>query len=899
PLPTTIGQLLQTLREMGFTEDQIQAAIQAGCFSVPEAAEWLLHDGSPRHRLVKQSQSSANAFSAFNPPKDVPGCSTSAATQSEGTGLSLVLNPPALAPKSVKEPPPLESRIKQDRSNFQEQQRQRLAKEVQVERKQKKQERELILKRIAEDRNTQQEKSQTSPPKTQEQRLGARVHTSTDNQCILMIRLPSGASMRECFPADSSLRSVVEHIAAQHPSLPAFTLIQGFPRRRFCETELACSLRSLGLTPNAALCIQTIRPVNPQDTSKPTGQLASEQAEEKPGLQPNELPLQQEAAGLELAVPRPFPHQLWEEAAEHAGIQPPHSGISHCWGRGQRLVSGEADDDQLGEPAEPLFNGVSPLLLFPENRIRGGLEPQHFWPDQGNRLREPVGDDPAAPEESRMMPGQAAAERLQRAAQQDEGRAPSRQPSPPKKAFRTPSVPSLFALARRATVSLMTAPRMQYSSSLAGLTPELAELLLSHMASERLLRPRTLELFFGCPLRMFVLNSYPYTTNELLRQLRAFTALKHLSLVNSPLITDAALSVLSNLLKLQHLNLSSCSKLTDCCLQHITNLKCLSFLALDKTKVSDAGLLKFLQSSPSVLSHLSLNETAITDTTVSVLPACVPQLRILSIARTTVSDVSALVELRYLQTLHLDGTRVREDSLQAIATHTSLLALSLASIPVADGNHTLELISGLRLTQLTLPGRLSVTDAGLPYLSKQTLLSELDLTDYTQLTDQGISQLASMTRLKKLSLSNTQVSDVGLTSLKCLRELLELCLDRTGVTSQGVAALVTHLPYLQVIGLARTRVGDTVLKRGLVHCTQLLKLNLSRTRITDNGLKFLYHMRLSQVNLDGTGVTLQGIGDLIATCPHLTSVRANNIRTIPPEQQSDDEDGANYLGRSY
>lgn len=78
---------------------------------------------------------------------------------------------------------------------------------------------------------------------------------------------------------------------------------------------------------------------------------------------------------------------------------------------------------------------------------------------------------------------------------------------------------------------------MQYSSSLAGLTPELVELLLNHMSRERLLRPRTLELFFGCPLQKFVLNCYPYSTNELLRQLRAFTALKHLSLVNSPLIT--------------------------------------------------------------------------------------------------------------------------------------------------------------------------------------------------------------------------------------------------------------------------------------------------------------------------------------------------------------------------
>lgn len=36
----TIGDFFRTLREMGFTEEQIQAAVKAGHFSVPEAAEW-------------------------------------------------------------------------------------------------------------------------------------------------------------------------------------------------------------------------------------------------------------------------------------------------------------------------------------------------------------------------------------------------------------------------------------------------------------------------------------------------------------------------------------------------------------------------------------------------------------------------------------------------------------------------------------------------------------------------------------------------------------------------------------------------------------------------------------------------------------------------------------------
>lgn len=910
----TIGELFLTLSEMGFTEEQIQAAMQAGHFSVADAAEWLLQGQHPRHRLVKQSsQPAETAFSAFNPPKESASMSESQTSPTDSRGSASLVLRPSQSCNLTPEPQPVESRIKQDKSDFEEQQRQRVAQEARAEKRQKKQERELVLKRIAEDRRSLQEKSQTnaaaetSPPSSQGQKLGGKVQTNVDNNCILMIRLPSGESMRERFPADAPLRSVVEHITGRHPSLPTFSLLQGFPRKRFGEAELACSLRSLGLTPNAALCIQTTPPETPQDPPSPAEPPSAGQKEQAPCVvlpQPH-IPVQEGAEGLDPVLPPPLPNQLWEEAVNYAGIPgvgPSLSGPSHFWGRGQRLVPGnheeaagiEVDEEQEGEGEPPnLLNGMPRLPFFPENRIRGGFEPRHHWPEQGNRLREAPVEDPAEPEDAgvRMAPGAAglaAVERLQRAAQQEDPRASQGQPSPPKRPFRAPSVPSLCALATRATVHLMTAPSMQYSSSLACLTPELAELLLNHMSRERLLRPRTLELFFGCPLQKFVLNCYPYSTNELLRQLRAFPALKHLSLVNSPLITDSGLSILSSLVKLQYLNLASCSKLTDSCLQHITGLKSLCFLSLDQTKVTDTGMVLYLQSAPSCLFQLSLNQTAVTEATLVVLPTCVPQLRLLSIKQTKVKDVSALAELSSLQTLNLDGTGVTEGSLEHIATHPALSSLSLAGIPVEDGNHVLQIISGLKLTQLTLPGRHSVTDSGLAFLSRLSLLSELDLTDYTQVTDQGVSQLSTMTRLKKLSLSNTQVTDAGLPSLRGLQELQELCLDRTAVTSRGVAELITCLPHLQVLGLASTQVGDTVVRRGLIRCNQLVKLNLSRTRITDHGLKFLKHMPLAQVNLDGTGVSLIGIASLL-TFTNISSIRASNTRTISPDEVSDEE----------
>uniref|UniRef100_A0A673CF51 Uncharacterized LOC115410964 n=1 Tax=Sphaeramia orbicularis TaxID=375764 RepID=A0A673CF51_9TELE len=877
----TIGDLFLTLSEMGFSEEQIQAAVQAGHFSVPEAAEWLLQGQVPRHRLIKQSsQPAETAFSAFNPPKEpanTSGCP------------SLVLRPSQSCNLST-DPLPVESRIKLDKGDFEEQQRQRIAQEARAERRQKKQERELVLKRIAEDRKSLQEKIQTgaaieTSPTGDGQKLGGKIQTNVDNNCILMIRLPSGESMRERFPADAPLRSVMEHITDRHPSLASFSLLQGFPRKRFGEAELTCSLRSLGLTPNAALCIQTTPPDTPHDPPSPA---------EPPSAGQNEQGL----GGLDPILPPPLPNQVWEEAVNYAGIPeigPSLSGPSHVWEwLSLTLIDVSSDMRNVWTTTAVAACVISPgmprLPFFPENRLHGGFEPRHHWPEQGNRLREV--EDPADPEAggpvAPVAAGQAAVERLQRAAQQEDARSSQGQPSPPKKPFRTPSVQSLCALATRATVHLMTAPSMQYSSSLAGLTPELAELLLNHMSRERLLRPRTLELFFGCPLQKFVLNCYPYSTNELLRQLRAFTALKHLSLVNSPLITDVGLSILPSLVKLQYLNLSACSKLTDSCLQHITGLKSLCFLSLDQTKVTDAGMVKYLHSAPSCLSQLSLNQTAVTEATLVLLPTCVPQLRLLSIKQTKVTDVSALAQLCSLQTLNLDGTGVTEGPLEHLAHHPALSSLSLAGIPVVDGNRTLQIISGLKLTQLTLPGRHSVTDSGLSFLSSLSLLSELDLTDYTHVTDQGVSSLSTMTRLKKLSLSNTQVSDAGLPSLRGLQELQDLCLDRTAVTSRGVADLITCLPHLQVLGLASTQVGDTVIRRGIIRCNQLVKLNLSRTRITDHGLKLLRHMHLAQVNLDGTGVSLLGIANLLSLT-NISSIRASNTRTIPPDEVSDEE----------
>uniref|UniRef100_A0A8C5QDR3 F-box/LRR-repeat protein 14 n=1 Tax=Leptobrachium leishanense TaxID=445787 RepID=A0A8C5QDR3_9ANUR len=552
----------------------------------------------------------------------------------------------------------------------------------------------------------------------------------------------------------------------------------------------------------------------------------------------------------------------------------------HAWGRGQRLD--RQDRDEAGGDAAAVGGiDLGPVV----SRAVGSLS--HQWPSDGVRLR------PSDQSNESGTPGSESAEpdppnlRARMAAE-------LRQESPEKvpsvsRGVRVSPIPSLRHLALQEAIILINAPSMQYSRSLSGMTPELAELIVDHMIKERVLRPRALELFTGCPIRSLTLNCYPYCTNDLLRHLRGFTNIRKLSLSSCTLITDQGVSVVRFLHKLQYLNVSSCRKLTDSCLPFLLGLEHLSHLVLDQTKVSDDGLCDFLLQSCGSLTHLSVNQTSVTERTISLLSQRVPELKLLSIKHTQVSDVSSLHELKQLNSLHLDNTQVTEPSLLAAASLSRLSTLTLSGVQSLTSDRVLELVSGLPLTRLVLPGRRCLTDDGLSNLGGLRSLVELNLMDHTHITDQGVQHISLLTRLQILSLCNTSVSDAGLLHLRGLRHLEELSLDRTKVTSRGVSQCVPHLPHLQVLGLSSTAVGDNVLKHGIRHCRALLKVNLSRTRVTDKGLRLLKAVSIVQLNLDGTGVSLQGVSDLMASCVSILSVRANNLRQIPRVDVSDEE----------
>lgn len=47
-------------------------------------------------------------------------------------------------------------------------------------------------------------------------------------------------------------------------------------------------------------------------------------------------------------------------------------------------------------------------------------------------------------------------------------------------------------------------------------------------------------------------------------------------------------------------------------------------------------------------------------------------------------------------------------------------------------------------------------------------------------------------------------------------------------------------------------------------------------------------MHLTHVNLDGTGVSLMGIANLLSIT-NISGIRATNTRTVPPDEVSDEE----------
>jgi internalin A len=211
--------------------------------------------------------------------------------------------------------------------------------------------------------------------------------------------------------------------------------------------------------------------------------------------------------------------------------------------------------------------------------------------------------------------------------------------------------------------------------------------------------------------------------------------------------------------------------------EFVINLSELRSLALDDTRITDAGLAHIVKTrnlaKPPRLEELLLSKTNVTEAGAIDL-AKLKGLRRLRIAETKITDAGAdsLVNLTGLQDLDVSNTSIGDAGLAALCKLPKLVKLNLYTT--------------------------KVTDTGLDPLKSLPALKWLNL-DKTAVSDAGLPKLKTLTNLEFLHLGRTTVSDAGLPNLAGLTKLKELHLTHTHVTPAGVSKLKQSLPGCKIV----------------------------------------------------------------------------------------------------
>lgn len=203
------------------------------------------------------------------------------------------------------------------------------------------------------------------------------------------------------------------------------------------------------------------------------------------------------------------------------------------------------------------------------------------------------------------------------------------------------------------------------------------------------------------------------------------------------------------------------TRVTDNDLEILRKFPALTYLNLQRTEATDAGLvhLKSLRK----LEHLVLSPRT-TDEGLAHL-AHLKQLKSICLAQTQVTGVgfAQQEDLSHLEEIDLTNSQASDAGLEKICELAGLLTLNLGNSKVTDEG--LPHLSRLgKLQRLTLH-RTGITDAGLEHLLKLEDLRSLML-DGTKVTDQGIGQLASLKHLDAISFTEPLVTKEGVEKLR-------------------------------------------------------------------------------------------------------------------------------------
>lgn len=362
-------------------------------------------------------------------------------------------------------------------------------------------------------------------------------------------------------------------------------------------------------------------------------------------------------------------------------------------------------------------------------------------------------------------------------------------------------------------------------------------------------------------------------TDEGLRHLAKLPSLRELQ-IYSPKIKGPGLAYLANAPSLIYLNLRA-NRLGDAPLQYLKNCTTLKRLELGDNDITDAGLAHI--SHLTGLEELDLLRAKITNEGLVHLKP-LRSLKLLDLAQTPIDDdgVFHLKDMKSLEDLDINtrGKPLTDKSLAYVSELSNLKRLTAGGSsngPYSDEG--LKHLSKLQsLEQLNICGA-GITDQGMSHIAKLTNLKFL-LLMAESVTNEGLGKLTALKSLNHLWILSKKITLSGLNQLNALPNLTDL--NMTGVVQDHAGLDISGLTRLEnlCISLAATRKEGVIVRdqfqdedlacmekltrlkwlqgirgigdAGIAHLaglTFLERFNIGGPNLTDDGLKYLAHMK--------------------------------------------------------
>ncbi len=217
----------------------------------------------------------------------------------------------------------------------------------------------------------------------------------------------------------------------------------------------------------------------------------------------------------------------------------------------------------------------------------------------------------------------------------------------------------------------------------------------------------------------------------------------------------------------------------------------------------------------------------------------------------------------------LAGSKVTPAGLALLAKHPGLIGVRLRGLPLRDADLAW-LPTAPTLARLDLTG-MGITDALIPTLAQLPKLQELRVAK-TKLTAAAAPAIAAMHALVVLDVSGTALAPTTLMQMGTWPKLRMLYLGKLDMEKQPLRAAIGH-GLISNLDLSESIPGRGGLD-GLRLFPMLQTLNLTGAKMLDSDLGPLTSCRnLTTLDLTATGVSEKGVQALLATLPHLKSIR--------------------------